>query len=492
MRNLRRTFLLPLSAIALLTGCVAVGPDYSPPAPRPLSGFGPSPAGLGAGDVEIAWWRIFDDPALTELIRRALAANHDVGIAVARLDEAKALLREQRRDFLPRGDVALSYETRRRGEAEKMAAQPRQAETYRGALDAAWEIDLFGRVRRSVELAQAQAGSREALLRGVQAGVAAEVAATWFELRGVEAELKVVADINQSQRESLAQIERQMRAGVASEVDRLRAEALLLSVEATTPELERRRSAAVNVLATLLGETPQTFRPPATERESQLPALRAIAVGTPGALLARRADIAAAERELAAATARIGVETADLYPHVEARGSIGLVAGNLDAINGAGVLSGFIAPIIRWSFLDIGRVRARIAASEAQARQALLIYDQTVLRALRETDDAFKAYVEAADLLALRLLEAASNREAARLSRLRFAAGQGIYLEVLEAERADFSSRRAVAHARTRQRLAVVSIYKALGGGWEVCATAMSDCRGAGNSSIAKKVDGKP
>ncbi|MHA0854905.1 TolC family protein, partial [Serratia nematodiphila] len=196
--------------------------------------------------------------------------------------------------------------------------------------------------------------------------------------------------------------------------------------------------------------------------------------------------------ELAAATARIGVETADLYPHVEARGSIGLVAGNLDAINGAGVLSGIIAPIIRWSFLDIGRVRARIAASEAQARQALLIYDQTVLRALRETDDAFKAYVEAADLLALRLLEAASNREAARLSRLRFAAGQGIYLEVLEAERADFSSRRAVAHARTRQRLAVVSIYKALGGGWEVCATAMSDCRGAGNSSIAKKVDGKP
>lgn len=211
-------------------------------------------------------------------------------------------------------------------------------------------------------------------------------------------------------------------------------------------------------------------------------------MGTPGALLARRADIAAAERELAAATARIGVETADLYPHVEARGSIGLVAGNLDAINGAGVLSGFIAPIIRWSFLDIGRVRARIAASEAQARQALLIYDQTVLRALRETDDAFKAYVEAADLLALRLLEAASNREAARLSRLRFAAGQGIYLEVLEAERADFSSRRAVAHARTRQRLAVVSIYKALGGGWEVCATAMSDCRGAGNSSIAKKL----
>lgn len=198
---------------------------------------------------------------LTDLVQRALAANHDVGIAVARVDEARALLREQRQDFLPRASATLSYETRRLGEAERLAAQPRHTQTYRGAIDSTWEIDLFGHVRRSIEAAQALAGSREALLRGVQAGVAAEVAATWLELRGLDAELKMVAEISHSQRESLVLVKKQMSAGAASEFDRLRAEALLRNVEAATPELERRRAAAVNALATLLAEMPQTFRP---------------------------------------------------------------------------------------------------------------------------------------------------------------------------------------------------------------------------------------
>ncbi|HGM6364320.1 TPA: efflux transporter outer membrane subunit [Serratia marcescens] len=492
MKNLRRTLLLPLSALALLTGCAAVGPDYSPPVARHPAGFGQPPAGLSAGNVELAWWRLFDDPALTDLVQRALAANHDVGIAVARVDEARALLREQRQDFLPRAGAALSYETRRLGEAEKLAAQPRHTQTYRGAIDSTWEIDLFGHVRRSIEAAQALAGSREALLRGVQAGVAAEVAATWLELRGLDAELKMVAEISHSQRESLVLVKKQMSAGAASEFDRLRAEALLRNVEAATPELERRRAAAVNALATLLGEMPQTFCPPSAEWGSQPPVLRAIAVGTPGALLARRADIVAAERELAAATAMIGVETAALYPRIEARGSIGLVAGNLDALTGAGAFSGVISPVIRWAFLDIGRVRARIAASEARTQQALLIYERTVLSALRETDDAFKTYAEAVSTLDLRLLEAAANREAARLAQTRFAAGEGIYLEVLEAERADFASRRALTQAGTRQRLAVVGIYKALGGGWETCAAAKNDCRGATGSFMTAKIGDEP
>ncbi|OKB68297.1 hypothetical protein BHU62_02160 [Serratia marcescens] len=492
MKRLYKAFLFPLSALALLSGCASVGPDYSPPAARLPADFGQPPQGIGTGDIEVEWWRIFDDPALTALIQRALAANHDIGIAVARLDEAKAMLREQRQDALPHGGAALSYETRRLGEIERSPGQPRHAEIYRGAVETAWEIDLFGRVRRSVEAAQAQAGSREALLRAIQAGVAAEVAAAWFELRGIEAELNVVADISRSQRQSLALVDRQLRAGAASEFDRLRAEALLRGTEVTAPELERRRAATANALASLLGEMPQTFRLPAAPAENRTPALRTVTVGTPGALLSRRADIAAAERDLAAATALIGVETAALYPQIEARGAIGLVAGNLDAMSDAGVLSGFISPVIRWSFLDIGRVRARIAASEARTRQALLIYDQTVLRALRETDDAFKAYAGAASTLDLRLLEAAANREAARLSQVRFAAGEGVYLEVLEAERADFASRRAVAIARANQQLAVVSIYKALGGGWEACTTALKDCRGARGSTPAIKILNEP
>ena len=493
MRSLYQAVLCPLSAL-ILAGCAAVGPNYSPPSLPSLpssqfpASFGEPPAGLVSGAVEVAWWRAFDDPALTTLIQRAFAANHDISIAAVRLEEAKAMLGESHQGFLPRGGASLGHENRRRSDVETPAGQPRQIETYRGAVDASWEIDLFGRVRRSVEAAQAQAGSREALLRGVQAGVAAAVAATWFELRGIEAELAVAADISQSQRESLGLVERLVRAGSASEFDRLRAEALLRHIEVAVPELERRRAASANALATLLGETPQTFKPPAATPAHETLTVRRIAVGDPAALLSRRADIAAAERILAAATARIGVETAGLYPEIQVQGSIGLVAGSLGALSGAGVLSSFLGPVIRWSFLDTGRVRARIAASEARTKEALIVYDQTVLRALQETDDAFKAYGAAGSTLGLRLLEAAANREAARLARVRFSAGEGLYLDVLEAERSDFASRRALAVVRTHQRLAVVSIYKALGGGWEICAQADQDCSGADGISNLRVV----
>ena len=479
-----RAVLLPLSAVILLAGCATVGPTYSPPSPPLPVSFGERPVGLSSESVEVMWWRTFDDPALASLIQRALAANHDVGIAAARLEDAKAMLRENRQGFLPRGGPALGEENRRRSEVETPPGQPRQIETYRGAVDASWEIDLFGRVRRSVEAARAQAGSREALLRGVQAGVAAEVASTWFELLGIEAELAVVADISQSQRDSLGMVERLVAAGSASEFDRLRAEALLRKVEVAAPELERRRAAFVNALAILLGQTPQTFEPPAVSPAPEALTIRAIAVGDPAALLSRRADIAAAERTLAAATARIGVETAGLYPEVQVQGSIGVVAGSLDAMSGAGALSWLISPVIRWALLDTGRVRARIAASEARTKEALIVYDQTVLRALQETDDAFNGYGAASSTLGLRLLESAANHEAARLARVRFSAGEGLYLEVLEAERSDFASRRALAVARTNQRLAVVSIYKSLGGGWEVCAEADHDCGGADGPNL--------
>jgi multidrug efflux system outer membrane protein len=340
-------------------------------------------------------------------------------------------------------------------------------------------------VRRSVQAAEADAGSREALLRGVQAGVASSVAAAWFELCGIEAELAVAVEISNSQRQSLGLVEQMAAAGSAGELDRLRAEAALRNVEAAVPELERHRAALRNALAILLGESPLAFEPPAAPPLSKTLAVRTVAVGDPAGLLRRRPDIAAAERELAAATARIGVETAALYPDIQIQGAIGFVAGNLDALGEPGTQSSFIGPVIRWNLLDIGRVRARIAASEARAREALLGYDRTVLRALQETDDAFKAYEAARSVLERRLLESAANREAVRLARARFSAGEGIYLDVLEAERSDFASRRALAAARTDHRLTLVGIYKALGGGWEVCAQTNQNCSGAHAASTS-------
>ncbi len=475
----RRVFLLPLAAGVMLSACASVGPNVSSPAlpnlpsaPFPTE-FNVGSAGLSPGAVDAAWWRSFDDPVLTSLIQRAWAANHDIGLAAARLDEAKAMLRESRQGYLPRGSVGVGHENRRLGEVERGPGQARRTETYRAAVDASWEIDLFGRVRRSAEAARADAGSREALLRDVQASVAAAVAATWFELGGLEAELGVVAEITRSQRDSLRLVE-----GLV-EVDRLRADAALRAVEVVAPELAHRRAVASNALALLLGETPQTFAAPSTSTARDVLAVRRIAVGDPTALLARRPDIEAAELSLAAATARIGVETAGLYPQIEVQGSIGVVAGSLGSTGGSSALSSLLAPLLRWSFLDSGRVRARIAASEARAREALIRYDQTVLRALEETDNAFGAFSSAGEALQLRLQEASATGQAADLARAQFAHGEGIYLDVLDAERADFASRRALVVARTNQRLAIVSIYKALGGGWLPCTREEIDCGGA-------------
>lgn len=486
MSNGRRlSILLPLSASILLSACASVGPDFSPPSPPPLpsaafpTDFGTRAVALVPGAVDAAWWRSFDDPALTSLIQRAWAANHDIGLAAARLDEARAVLRESRQGFLPQGGAGVGHENRRRSEVETAPGQSRRSETYRGAVDASWEIDLFGRVRRSAEAAQADAGSREALLRDVQASVAAAVAATWFELSGLDAELDVVADITRSQRDSLRLVEGLVEAGSANALDRLRAEAALRNVEGVAPELVRRRTVAVNALAILLGETPQTFVVPASSTARQALEVRNITVGDPAALLARRPDIEAAELSLAAATAHIGVETAALYPRVEIQGSIGVVAGSLGSTGGSSALSSLLAPLLRWSFLDTGRVRARIAASQARAREALIRYDQTVLRALEETDNAFGAFSAAGTALQLRLQEAAVTGQAAGLARAQFSHGEGIYLDVLDAERADFASRRALVVARTQQRLAIVSIYKALGGGWVPCTRAEMDCGGA-------------
>ncbi|MEN5221614.1 efflux transporter outer membrane subunit [Stenotrophomonas sp. TWI602] len=485
----RRMFMLPLAACVMLSACASVGPDFSPPSPPPLpsaafpADFGARSVGLVPGTVDTEWWRSFDDPALTSLIQRAWAANHDIGLAAARLDESRAMLRESRQGFLPQGSAEVGHENRRRSEVETPLGQSRRSETYRGAIDASWEIDLFGRVRRSAEAAQAEAGSREALLRGVQASVAAAVAATWFELNGLDAELSVMADITQSQRESLHLVEDLVEAGSANALDRLRAEAALRAVEVVAPELEHRRNVAFNALAILLGETPQTFVTPASSIARQTLEVRSITVGDPAALLARRPDIEAAELSLAAATAHIGIETAGLYPQIEVQGSIGFVAGSLGSTGGSSALSSVLAPLFRWSFLDTGRVRARIAASEARAREALIRYDQTVLRALEETDNAFGAFSTAGTALQLRYQEASTTQQAADLARAQFSHGEGIYLDVLDAERADFASRRALVVARTNQRLAIVSIYKALGGGWVTCTRADVDCAGASGDS---------
>jgi multidrug efflux system outer membrane protein len=447
----------------LLVGCASVGPDYTRPATAGPATFSEAPPGTHPGEIERTWWASFGDPVLDDLVTRARSSNLDLAVAAARVRQARAVLLEAGWSLAPTGAAQAGYERRRLTEAETGFGDV-NIELYRIGADAAWEIDLFGRNRRGIEAAAADVESAEAMLAGAQVSVIAEIARVYFDLRGAENEVRALNALRANQAEGL-EIVRQIRdVGAASELDLIQAESQLRAVEALAPEATRRVKAAHHALAILLGVRPDQMNMAPEPYTAVVPTN--IAISDPAALLRRRPDVAAAERRLAASTARIGVATAELYPSVQVSGSLGLVAGSLDALGTGGAMSGFIAPVIRWAFLDMGRVRARIAGREAQAQEALAVYERTVLVALQETEDAFAGYTAATEALQVRLERAALDRRAAELARIRFAEGEGVFLQVLDAERVRLDSQIAVVQAATAHRLAVVAIHKALGGGW--------------------------
>lgn len=453
-------------SLSILSGCAAVGPTYAPPSTETPPTFVETPSGTTTGAIEQAWWASFNDPVLNDLVRRARSSNLDIAVSAARVAQARAVLREAGWSLAPTGGVAAGYERRRLSEAETGFGAPVQIEAYRLGADAAWEIDLFGRGRRGIEAAAADLGASRALVAAAQVSVTAELARTYFDLRGAENQVRALEALRSNQADS-RNIVRELRdAGAASELDLIQADSQLRAVEVLAPEATRRVKAARHALAILLGSRPDQLTLAPDTGTAAVPA--SIAIGDPAALLRRRPDIAAAERRLAAATARIGVATAELYPSVQVSGSLGLVAGSLDAFGSGGLASWFIAPVIRWAGLDIGRVRARIAGREAQAQEALALYEQTTLTALREAEDAFAAYTSASETLRLRLSQAELDRRAAALARVRFAEGGGVFLAVLDAERARLTSETAAIEAATAHRVTVVDIHKALGGGWNL------------------------
>ncbi len=460
-------------ASLLLVGCATVGPDYTRPVTAPPSMFIEAPSGTSLGEIEQMWWASFGDPVLDDLVTRARSSNLDLAVAAARVLQARSVLREAGWSLAPTGAVQTGYERRRLTEAETGFGDSVDIELYRIGADAAWEIDLFGRNRRGIEAAAAEVESAEALLANTKVSVTAEVARIYFDLRGAENEVRALEALRANQAESLEIVRHARDAGASSELELIQAESQLRSVEVLEPGATRRAKAARHALAILLGIRPDQMIVAPEAQTAIVPAN--IAIGDPAALLRRRPDVTAAERRLAASTARIGIATAELYPSVQVSGSLGLVAGSLDALGTGGAASGLIAPVLRWAFLDFGRVRARIAGREAQAAEALAVYERTILVALQEADDAFAGYTAATEALRLRAARAALDRRAAELARVRFVEGEGVFLEVLDAERVRLDSQIAAVQAATVHRLSVVAIYKALGGGWRLDESAIVD-----------------
>lgn len=457
-------------AAALLTACAA-GPDFVKPELAMAATFARAPS-TDASAVSVAadapFWDAFGDPMLSALVGDALRANHDLRIALANHDQATALLRGARFDRLPTL-TADGQATDARSSADQLpgvAREDRDVRSYQTGIAASWELDLFGRVRRGVEAGTADADASAADLRAAQVAVAGDVAAAYVELRGLQERLRVARANRDNQQRTLDLVQARLDAGSASDFDGARARAQLEATSARIPALEAAEAVAMHRIAVLTGRTPDALIA-ALSRPAPLPALPArIEAGTPADVLRHRPDVAAAEARLHAATARIGIATADLFPRITLGGLLGSQAGAAGALFERDSETRLVALGIDWSFLDVGRVRARIAAADAAGDAALAHYQQTVLRALQDTEDAL-ARLDRARLEDAHLHRAAADSaRAAELARVRFDAGATSLFEMLDVERARLQAEDAFAEGHARSALDAIALYKALAGGW--------------------------
>ena len=452
-------------ALALALAACSTGPEYARPATAPAAA-GPfvaanSPALQPLAPVPDNWWRLYDDPVLDGLIADALAHNTDVRAAVARLARARAALREVKVDRLPQGGVSAGV-TRGRD-----PGQSETATSFDAGLQVAYEVDLFGRVSRSVEAGRGDVAAAEADADAVRVAIVSDTARAYADASSAAERLAVAEHIVELLGRSLDLTQKQVEIGQTTRLDTARIAALRNQRQAEIPALAAERDNALFRLATLTGRAPAELPSAAGARTTSLKLDQPIPVGDGSQLLARRPDVRAAERRLAAATARIGVATADLYPQVTLGGSIGSSANSITNIFGNPI--GFLlGPLISWSFSDHARARARVAGAEASTQEALAEFDGTVLRSLQETETALSAYANT--LKRREALKAARDQAdvAARIVRAQQREGQVDSLALLDAERTSAEAEAELANVEGQVATAQIDLFRTLAGGWSV------------------------
>jgi outer membrane protein, multidrug efflux system len=454
-----------LAVSLLLAGCM-VGPDYQRPAlPVPSDFRGRAPdAPAGAESLgDLVWWRIFQDETLQSLIRTALIENYDLRVATARILDARAGVTIARSFQFPDVSATASAPYVRTSE-ERAPTQFKETFTPLGTLDLFWEIDVWGRLRRATEAARADLLATEDAQRFVVTTLVSDVATAYFQLRELDLELEISRQTLASRENSLRLVKLRQEGGVAAMIDVRQAEVLLYTAAETIPDLERRIEQTENVISLLLGRNPDAV-PRGRPLVQQL-AFPGVQAGLPSSLLERRPDIRQAESLLAAATSRIGVAKADYFPRFLLTGSGG--AGGI-AINGSWFgPSGLVAisPQVTLPIFNMGRIGAGVDSAQAQALGALVRYEQTVQQAFREVSDALVEHRKRVEFRIQQALLVDSLRDAARLAGIRYTGGVSSYLEVLDTERQLFDAELLLAQAQRDELLAIVRLYRALGGGW--------------------------
>lgn len=465
MKNPLALLVLPCS---LLSGCAMVGPDYQSFIPFLPQGWSQAEAGKEivrseAADDISQWWRSFNDPLLSILVEEALQASPDMRSAQARLREARARRAVAEAGLFPGVDASLDAR-RSKSSAETGTGATRNA--YSAGFDASWEIDVFGGTRRSIEAAEADLQSSEASLHDTQVSLAAEVALNYVELRAYQLRLRIARDNLASQAETLQLTDWRAQAGLVSSQDVEQARTNYEQTRAQVPNLERSYTEAENRLAILLGKPPGSLHERLAAPAALPDAPATVAIGIPADTLRQRPDVRSAERRLAAETARVGVAEAARYPSLNLSGSIGLEALRFGALGNGGadtysLLAGISAPIF-----DAGRLRAQVEIQDAVREQALVSYEQTMLNALSEVENALVALAKSRERERALGNATISARNAALLARNRYSAGLIDFQSVLDTERSMLAVEDSLAGTRADGISALIRLYKALGGGW--------------------------
>jgi len=415
-----------------------------------------------AAPVAGAWWSQFDDPVLDALETNALRANNDIRVAVARLDQSRAAFSDVALDRYPTA-TADALLDKRKAVIPGFTDDAKKITTYRAGFDAFWELDLFGRVRSSIRAAKATAQSYEATLDDVQVIVAAEVARNYFELRGLQQQLAVAERSLTNQRETLHLTQVRRDAGIGEELDVASAGARVAAIEASLPPIRTAMAERENRLAVLIGMRPGKLDLDLSPRPYP-PLAKQFTLGDPDSLLRHRPDVRAAELRLAAATSREGIARADLFPRITISGFLGFIAGRGSLFGQSDSRAWAVTPALSWSAFDIGSARARLRGSKAVTREAAALYEQSVLRALEETENALTNYGEQQERLVKLNDQARESARASSIARARYREGVADFLALLDAERTQLQAEDGVAQAEAQVFTSVVAVYKALGG----------------------------
>jgi multidrug efflux system outer membrane protein len=454
-------------AAAVLAGC-AIGPDYKRPAVAEPPTFRGQETAEAVSFADEPWWEVFQDPILKTLIQEALRNNYDVGIAAARVQEARANLGIARSELFPSLDYSAGVSRGNVGPGPlgRPGGKVTTSNFYSGTLEASWELDIWGRIRRSNEAARAALYATEDARRGVWLTLVSDLAQAYFELLALDVQLEIARNSTNAYQRTYDLFLDRFQLGVASKLETSRAEGALGDAQANIPQLESEIIAKENQICILLGRIPGPI--PRGSPMYEQPVVPVVPAGLPSTLLERRPDLRQAEQQLVSANARIGVAKAEFFPKLSLTALFGTASPELSALTGGSATIWAVAGAFSGPLFNAGRTLGTYRASVAQWEQAKLQYEQSVLTALREVSDALTALGKLSEAETGQERAVRALGEAVQHATDRYGQGLASYFEVLEAQQQLYPAQTTLAQIRRNRLVTHVQLYKALGGGWSL------------------------